>query len=112
MTIKEWQKEVHDLARAKGWYRAGEERNMGEVMMNIASEVSEAWEAWRDGKEATYFVSTKTGEKPEGVQIELADVVIRIMDTCEANGWDLEECIRLKHEYNQTRPYRHGGKRA
>lgn len=28
----------------------------------------------------------------------------------EARGWDLERIVALKHGYNQTRPYRHGGK--
>lgn len=32
------------------------------------------------------------------------------MDYCGHKGIDLESVIRMKHEYNQTRPYRHGGK--
>jgi hypothetical protein len=27
-----------------------------------------------------------------------------------AKGYDPEELMRIKHEYNKTRPYRHGGK--
>jgi hypothetical protein len=38
--------------------------------------------------------------------------VIRILDLCGALGIDLEEAMRMKHEYNKTRPYRHGGKKA
>jgi hypothetical protein len=53
-----------------------------------------------------WFSSSKT----EGEAIELADAVIRIMDYFEAMGWDLEEAIRIKSAYNETRPYRHGGK--
>jgi hypothetical protein len=46
--------------------------------------------------------------KPEGLVVELADAVIRCMDLCGALGLDLEEAIRAKHEYNLSRPYRHG----
>jgi len=49
--------------------------------------------------------------KPEGEAVELADAVIRIMDYFESKGWDLEHVIELKHDYNKTRSYRHGGKK-
>ena len=42
--------------------------------------------------------------------MELADCVIRIADMAELLGIDLEGCIRVKMEYNKTRPHRHGGK--
>lgn len=48
--------------------------------------------------------------KPEGIAIELADCIIRILDYCGHTGINIEEAIRVKHEYNKTRPYRHGGK--
>lgn len=50
--------------------------------------------------------------KPEGVAVELADCMIRILDYCGHAGIDIEEAIRIKHEYNKTRPYRHGGKKC
>lgn len=31
---------------------------------------------------------------------------------CGHAGIDIEEAIRIKHEYNKTRPYRHGGKKC
>lgn len=49
--------------------------------------------------------------KPEGVPVELADTVIRVLDTCEAYGIDLGFEIRRKMEYNETRAFRHGGRR-
>lgn len=43
-----------------------------------------------------------------GEAVELADVLIRIFHYCGRRGIDLGEAVRLKHEYNLSRPYRHG----
>lgn len=43
-----------------------------------------------------------------GESAELADVLIRIFHYCGKRGINLGEAVRLKHEYNITRPYRHG----
>lgn len=50
--------------------------------------------------------------KPEGIPAELADIVIRVMDCAVRYGIDLGAEIELKHAYNKTRPFRHGGKRS
>jgi NTP pyrophosphatase (non-canonical NTP hydrolase) len=105
-TIREWQERVHNLARAKGWYDGGE-RNVGEVIALMHSELSEALEEWRTGRDPRDVYEGANG-KPEGFGVELADCVIRIMDTCEAHGIDLERLIELKHAFNETRPYKHG----
>jgi len=52
-----------------------------------------------------------TMNKPEGIPTELADIVIRVMDYCGHEGIDLEKAILEKHEYNKTRPFKHGGKK-
>ena len=49
--------------------------------------------------------------KPCGEAIELADVVIRIMDYFGHKKWNLEKCIEMKMKYNKGRAYRHGGKK-
>lgn len=112
-TIKEWAVEVHDNAVLHGWWEVTyfpltAEQCLAKHML-IVSEIAEATEEVRKGNDGTYFGPSG---KPEGQAIELADAVIRIMDYCEFVGIDLEEAIRLKHEYNKTRPYRHGGKAA
>lgn len=43
-----------------------------------------------------------------GESAELADVLIRIFHYCGRRGINLGEAVRLKHEYNITRPYKHG----
>lgn len=48
--------------------------------------------------------------KPCGIPTELADAVIRILDTCEVNGIDLGFEIERKMAYNETRAIRHGGR--
>ena len=42
------------------------------------------------------------------VVVELADCVIRIMDFAEQKKWKLGEAICAKHEFNKSRPHRHG----
>lgn len=112
-------KEVHQTAIEKGWWE--KERPPLEIYALIHSEISEAVEEVRNSKPALHFGISGQGLpkaecivqnlKPEGELIELADAVIRIFDYCGHKKWDLEEAIKLKMEYNKTRPIRHGNKR-
>ena len=72
------------------------------------SELSEALEAVRDGKFRIYLADGSM--KPEGMVVEFADVVIRMMDLCEDMGLDLEDAVRQKAAFNAGRPFKHGGK--
>lgn len=51
-------------------------------------------------------------KKPEGIAVEMADCIIRILDWCGKEGIDIDRIISMKHEYNKSRPYRHGGKKC
>lgn len=97
-TINSWQKAVHKCAISKGWWDW--ERGVPELLCLIHSEVSEALEAYRNNLEAEKFAE------------ELADVAIRLLDSCEHWGIDLEAAIQKKHKYNLSRKYRHGGKKC
>lgn len=108
MNIKLLQKDVHDNAKAHGWW--DEERPFGELLALVHSEVSEALEDYRNGLPLNENHYEPNG-KPCGVPSELADVVIRVMDMCERYGIDLEKAILEKHEFNKSRPYKHGGKK-
>lgn len=96
---------------AKGWVVPGVERNFGEQMALITSEVSEAYEHHRDGRGDTEVFYTEEG-KPDGVPIEMADVIIRILGFCAEREIDIDGAVRVKMAFNKTRPYRHGGKKA
>lgn len=96
-------KEINRNAVNHGWWDG--ERNEGELIALMHSELSEALEALRHGNPPDNHI-------PEfsGVEAELADVVIRIMDVASAKGWRVAEAIIAKSNYNKTRPYKHGGK--
>jgi len=40
--------------------------------------------------------------------VEMADCLIRILDWAGSMGLDIEGIVRIKHEYNKGRPYKHG----
>ena len=111
MRIKDIQKEIHKVAKSKGWYK-GKKRSIGELIALCHSELSEALEEYRedDSNLQDVLVMVDTN-KPVGFAVELADVIIRILDMAEHLGINMEEAIRVKVDYNKTRKERHGGKR-
>lgn len=106
VTLSRLQAMIGVWAESKGWVCKPEDTV--EKLCLMHSEISEALEEWRKEKSPTdiYFVDGK----PEGIPIELADLVIRVMQYCDSVGIDLERSIIEKMIYNETRPFRHGKK--
>lgn len=96
---------IHRNAVDHGWY--DESRTFGDIIALCHSELSEALEEHRNGKGMLYIVDNK----PEGIAVEMIDCVIRIFDYLASKDVDIDYILNLKNKYNETRPYKHGGKK-
>jgi hypothetical protein len=129
---------VSKTAHAHGWWSDDDgnfqDRNMGEMIALMHSELSEALESYRVNEPMLWYqypgdkpptpskrptqemvvngIIEEVIGKPQGIASEFADVIIRILDTCYTLDIPIADALLNKHAYNITRPYRHGGKRA
>jgi len=93
---------AHATATDAGWYRdpktgAEIQRNFGEAIALMHSELSEALEAHRKG-----LMDDKLPHR-SGIEVEFADCLIRILDTSAALGLDVAGALIEKNRYNRTR---------
>ena len=73
------------------------ERNKGEMLMLMVSELSECMEGERKNLMDTHLTHRKMAE------VELADVLIRLFDYAGAYGFDLDGAVAEKRHYNAHR---------
>ena len=107
---------LHQTSTEKGWWTDRDELSKtpaGKVQVDIGcialaiTELSEAIENIRAG----YTPDDKVPEF-SGLEAELADAIIRILDFAEARKLRVAEAVIAKAKFNEGRSERHGGKLA
>lgn len=100
MNLNDYASECHKAAE-RWWQdpKTGKriERNKGEMLMLMVSELAEAMEGERKDLMDTKLPDRKMAE------VELADCLIRIFDYAGAHGYDLEGAYIEKMAFNKTR---------
>ena len=122
---------IYEANKAKGFW--ARERPLTETTMLIVTELAEAVEEERAGNAGLYYLDAEANEvvlagdthanwdglvrskarasgplKPEGVDVELIDALIRLLDLLGARGTDVERLLEQKLAFNETRAPRHG----
>ena len=109
---------VHALAKEKGWHEDTTETRgqfIERTCNNLHNEVSELHEAYRNGQlDAPCDKAVKMREAGivpiTCLEEELADIIIRVLDSAARLNVDIATAVERKHAFNATRAYRHGGK--
>lgn len=99
-------------------------KNVGDKLLLVVSELTEAFEAYRDLTPET--IEKLAADKPvlgktealrkqlgalANFNEELADTYIRLGDLCASLGIDIEQHIDQKMQVNEKRPKKHGRQR-
>jgi hypothetical protein len=114
MNLNELAEHVYHIAAAHGFHENDDSPGrVAEFIANLHGEVSELWEAYRM-HELNHPCDkvAKMSEPLTCAEEELADIIIRALDTACTWNVDIDRAVRVKSEYNETRSYKHGGKAA
>lgn len=103
---------IHQHFEAQGFHPESETLNhyIANTCSNIHSEVSEFWEAHRKG--TLNEPCDKKGCNLTNAEEELADIIIRVVDTAARLKINIGHAVNMKQQYNLTRAFRHGDKNA
>lgn len=100
------QSDVHGLAHEKGWW-SDDQDHIAIKCERVHAEISELCDTFARGTNDTPDKDCPSHTKAE---IEWADCMLRLLDIAGRYGFR-PSAITAKHEFNYTRPLRHGGKR-
>jgi NTP pyrophosphatase (non-canonical NTP hydrolase) len=100
MTLNDYAAQCHEANQK--WWRdpatgAHLDRNKGELLMLIVSEVAEAMEGERKDQMDDHLPHRKMAE------VELADILIRVFDYAGAFGYDIDGAFEEKMRFNKER---------
>ena len=110
MTLNELAKMFHEQEKKSGFVVDQDPNDPNLILSKLMLVVTELAEAAEDVRNGHTLVTIESGGKPVGFPTELADALIRILGLSAFLGIDMDSVVSWKHEYNKTRPHKHGGK--
>jgi hypothetical protein len=116
MDLGFFSKKINALARKKGWYN--EHRSDPDRLMAAVYQLAKASESIRDNEPPIYQMQ---GDKmvlshdnkwdpkirSEGIAMDLARCIIRILDVCGHNKWEINRALKLEVDHIQSKPLRY-----
>lgn len=93
---------IHTWARERGWWTdldnmQPKDRNVGELMMLMVTELGEGFEGYRQNKPDNHLPQFSS------LEVELADTIIRILDFAGGKNLNVADALVAKMIYNCQR---------